>query len=436
MTTERLALQILLKVTQEGAFANLALKEALSDERPKDVGRLTALVYTTIEHLNYCDHIIDSYAKGRLHGSVRGILRLAVAEMFFMDTPDHAVCNKAVKLTESIGKGKLKGFVNGVLRNIARDRASGDLPKLPESFPERMRILSGYPEFMVEEYTEDYGEGFAEELMLAAVRGVALRAVPPLTADELASHLDGLGIPYRRSELADDCVVALNFKGDITKDELFIKGLAAVQSESAMLACRCLDPKPGMNVLDACAAPGGKTAYLSDLMKRQGRITAWDVHPHRVELIKNTLERLGVRNALLETRDASKKDESLCDSFDAILLDVPCSGLGGGSKPDARLRRTNESIDELANIQYSILETCSAYLKKGGALVYSTCTLSDREDEHVVERFLNEHNEFGLESLADLLPDKLKQRGEKGMLRLFPNVDDTEGFFIAKLRRK
>ncbi|MBO4848701.1 MAG: 16S rRNA (cytosine(967)-C(5))-methyltransferase RsmB [Clostridia bacterium] len=435
MTAERTAFNILTRITQEGAYANLALKEGLSDVRTSDVGRLTALVYTAVENLNYCDFLIDSYSKGRVHTSIRNVLRLGIAELMFMDAPDHAVCNRTAALSREIGKSKLTGFVNAVMRSVARDRQAGTLPALPDDFTARMAILSGYPDFMIREYAARYGETFTEALLLKKAEGISLRAVYPHGADELRKHLDAMGAAFRESSLVPDAVVAESFSGNIAADELFADGRMTVQSESAMLACRCLGLSKGMRVLDACAAPGGKTAYMADLMERTGSISAWDVHPHRVELIRNTLERLRVTNAECSVRDASVPDEGLFGSFDAVLCDVPCSGLGGGSKPDARYRRTESSVEELSSLQLNILRACSRCLKPGGALVYSTCTVSERENERVIERFLNENEGFSLGSLAPYLPETLAERGRDGMLQLFPNVDGTEGFFIARLIR-
>ena len=437
MTAERNALEILMKITREGAFANLALKDGFSDGSTTNVGRSTALIYTALENLNYCDFIIDSYAKGRVHSVIRGVLRLALTELFFMDSPDHAVCSKYVELTAEIGKGKLKGFVNGVLRSVARDRIAGKLPPLPEEPAARLEIVSGYPAFMIREYIAQYGESFTEDMLTHRAGATALRPVYPHTAAEIAEHFAQKCVDLVPGLLDGYAVKAVSLGGDVTKDELFMSGAVTVQSESAMLACICLAPPPGGRVLDACAAPGGKTALLYDLMQRRGEIAAWDVHPHRVELILSTLSRLGIHEGVaVRTEDASVPHPELENSFDAVLLDVPCSGLGGGSKPDARYRRTQESIEELSAVQRRILESCSRCLKPGGALVYSTCTLSKREDEDVVCGFLKEHPEFSLDSLSAFLPEKLRQRGAGGMMRLFPNIDDTEGFFIARLIRK
>ena len=184
----------------------------------------------------------------------------------------------------------------------------------------------------------------------------------------------------------------------------------------------------------------GKTTTALSVLKllpeRTGRITAFELHPHRAELIRETLSRLGVTGVDIAVRDASVFDPQYEDAFDAVLVDAPCSGLGGGSKPEAVFRRTDSGIDELAELQYAILRACARYVRPGGTLVYSTCTLSRREDEQVTDRFLSEHAGFAPVPLGDCLPEGLRGRGDKGRIRLFPHVDGTEGFYIAKLERK
>jgi len=445
MTPRRNVLNTLLKVTEEGAFANLAAKEGLSDVQPSAVGRSTALFYTAIEHMAYCDYIIAHYAKGRLQPAVKGVLRLAAAELMFMDTPSHAVVNESVKLIAEIGKAPLKGYVNGVLRSIVRDIESGKLPALPEDACERLNIETGYPLFFIRQYADAHGLRFTEDMLKAVPVGMTLRPVYPHGINELTNYLDEEGVAWQSTVLHD--AVNVIGMGDISSDDGFTNGLYTVQSIGAMLACRCLAPVPGMQVLDCCAAPGGKTAYLFDLMERRGSVTAWDIHPHRVGLITAAMQRLGIaceaegRSTGLDgivhadVKDASKHDSMLDNSFDALLCDVPCSGLGGGSKPDARYRRTEADVKALSELQYAILDNCSGYLKPGGALVYSTCTLCRSENEDIVNRFLREHKEYELQSLAPFLPEVLKERGADGMLTLYPHIDGIEGFYMARLKK-
>ncbi|MBO4384564.1 MAG: 16S rRNA (cytosine(967)-C(5))-methyltransferase RsmB [Clostridia bacterium] len=435
MTGERVALNILLKVTQEEAYLNLALKDGLKAVDKKDRHRLTALILASVEHMSYCDFLIGRYAKGRLHSSIRCILRMAIAEMFFMDTPDYAVCSKAVKLTAEIGKVQLKGYVNGVLRAVLRDKESDSLPELPDDLIKRMSILSSCPEFLVEEYAERFGEAFTEEMLNASVKGVTVRPVPPFTLSELEELFASRGLSSKRSGILDGALILDSLGGDLGEDPYFIDGRFAVQSEGAMLAVRCLDLEPGMKTLDACAAPGGKTAYILDILGSSDGVSAWELHPHRAELTDKTLLRLG-KDLKCAVKDATVYDGSFADSFDRILLDVPCSGLGIGAKPDARIRRTADDIERLAVVQRAILDTCSRYLKTGGILVYSTCTISRTENEDVVNDFIARNKGFELVPVTGSCSENVLDRGKDGMLQLFPNIDGTDGFFIAKLRRK
>ena len=218
---------------------------------------------------------------------------------------------------------------------------------------------------------------------------------------------------------------------DVARQEGFLAGRYTVQSESAMLVCRLLAPKKGMRLLDACAAPGGKTAYLAHLLEGEGHIEAWELHPHRGALIQKTLERLHVEGVEVQVRDAAQPDPAKLEAFDAVLVDAPCSGLGVFGKPDARYAKSDAMIQSLSALQGRILEACAGYVRPGGCLLYATCTLLERENEAVVEDFLSGHPDFFLESFT------LPGVGEsKGMLTLWPHIHGTDGFFMAKLRKR
>ena len=204
-----------------------------------------------------------------------------------------------------------------------------------------------------------------------------------------------------------------------------------------MLAAYAVNAKPGMQILDACAAPGGKTCLMAETMKGAGRVYAWDLHEHRAELIRAAAKRLELDNIRAQARDASKRNENLDLSMDAVLIDAPCSGLGVmGDKPDIKYRLTNETIEALIPIQKQILETCSAYVKPGGLLVYSTCTIIPEENAGQIASFLAAHPEFEADNDASWLPEALRDGCQNGMIQLLPCRDGVEGFFIARLRRK
>lgn len=439
MTTRRIAYNVLNSVIKDGAYLHLALKNALFGAEESAAG-ITALVYCTIENLNYADFLLKHFSKGRLHGSVRMVLRMGICELLFMNTPAHAVCNESVKLVKGIGKGEVSGVVNGILRNIDREHAKDNLPELPKDSIQYLNIRYGIPSFLAEEYVRCYGVEFTELMLKARFHEMVVRAQFPCTADEL---IDGLipfdqefnGISIRRGKLVSDALI-LDKGINVRASQTFKSGKLTVQSESAMLVCKICRPKPGMNILDACAAPGGKTAYLASIMENTGSITAWDVHESRVKLIEATLKRLNVKNAVCSAHDASAFIPEMRGSMDVVLADVPCSGFGVGSKPDTYLNRSEESVRELGLIQQSILETCSKYVKQGGALVYSTCTISKVENETRIASFLSDHPEFSLEPFDDLLAPEYSERAKSGMLQLFPHIDGTDGFFIARMVKK
>lgn len=434
MTLRRTALETLMEITDKGAYANLALKSALAGLEERDAKWVSAAVYTTLDHLLYIDHIITAFAKGRLKPDIRGILRLGVCQALYMDVPDSAACNESVKLAKEVGKGVLSGFVNGVMRNICRNK--DNLPPLPSEPLRRLSVQYSYPEYIVREYLALYGEGFTEALLGAREgRGMTIRAQYPYTSELLSDELNDRGLEYARGQLCDDAF-RLARGIDVSNEPLFADGKITVQSESAMLVCRALEAEAGMKVLDTCAAPGGKSAYIASITGNKAHIDAWELHPHRAELMQRTFERLGVMGGV-QVKDASVHYPEYDGMYDKVLIDAPCSGLGVPGKPDARYAKSDEIIENIAGIQSSILDACSGYVKVGGMLLYATCTISERENQRQINAFLERHPEFEPGSLEELLPKTMWRRVEGGcMIQLFPHLDGTEGFFIAKLVRR
>lgn len=428
----RAALDALLDITERGAYANLRLKEALSGLPERDARWVSAAVYTVLDHLLYLDFLLSHFARGRLQPPIRGVLRLGLAQALYMGVPDSAACNESVELCKQIGKGELSGYVNGVLRAICRSRDS--FPPLPEEPVKRLSIQYSWPEWLVSEYIGQYGRAFTEELLLGKIPGMTLRAQRPYSTAELREALAERGLAFTQGSL-DKNALRLGKGLDVSREPLFQEGKATVQSESAMLVCRLLSPKPGMRILDACAAPGGKTAYLSHLMEGRGHIDAWELHPHRAALMERTLQRLRVENASPAVRNAAVPDPVLSEAYDAVLIDAPCSGLGVPGKPDIRYAKSDAIVSGLAGLQRDILAACAAYVRPGGTLVYATCTISRRENEEQIQAFLAEHGEFQPGNTG-ALPPCLQERAKGGMAQLFPHMDDTEGFFMARLEKQ
>ncbi len=433
MSVRRVALEALLDVTDGGAYANLRLKEAERGLARQDAKWVSAAVYETLDHLIYIDHVLAQYVSGRQKPAIRGVLRMGVCQAMFMGVPPHSACNESVRLAKEIGKGALAGYVNGVMRAVCRDL--GKPVPLPEAPRARMSVQYSYPRWLVDLYCDAYGEAFTEEMLSAQVRELTIRAQAPYTPDALEEALRQKGSSFVRGTVVPEAFhLAQGF--DPAAEPLFREGRITVQSESAMLVCRALAPEPGMRVLDACAAPGGKTAYLSMLMENEGQIDAWELHAHRCGLTEKTLARLHVKNATVFQRDAAEPHPECVGLYDAVLLDAPCSGLGVHGKPDARYAKTPAVLAELAALQAKLLDCCAAYVKPGGALVYSTCTISPPENEACARAFLQRHSGFVPADLGAYLQEPLRTRAAGGMLQLFPHLDGMEGFFLAKFTRK
>lgn len=410
LSVRRAALETLVSIFEDGAYANLALKDAARTVAPSDVPYLYALVNETIVRGAYLDYVLSHFCK-RQKRTVRNLLRMAGTELLFLNTPSHAVVNESVSLCREVGKAPSAGLVNAVLRRLDRERDA--LPPLPDDPEERLSIAYGVPRFLVREWLASYGEAETEALLMRKPVGTEVRAQYPFTTEEL---LEALPVGAERRPLDPNCV-RLRESFDLEHSDLFLSGRLAVQNEGAMLICRALGDVREKKILDACAAPGGKTAYLASLSENTAELTAWELHPHRKALLDATLNRLHVR-ANTACIDATEPQEAYCGAFDAVLLDVPCSGFGLlADKPDVRLNKSERTIAELTGIQDRILDVCSRCVKRNGVLVYATCTISKRENGERVRAFLYAHPAFRLVSERQLLPTR----------------DGTNGFYYAVL---
>lgn len=432
MTDRRTAYNVLDNVINNGMYLHLAIKEATYGINSKSASYISALAYATIENLNYSDFIINNFVNGRLHKSIRLILRMGIAELIAMHTASYTVIDESVKLTYLIGKGKLSGFVNAVLRRVDRERDT--LPQIPDNDIALLNIRYGLPRFLAEEYVSLYGKEFTVKMRCAGYSGVTLRAQYPFSKNELALHLKKLNVDYSVGRIDDNAFI-LNKGYDVASDPLFLQGKIAIQSESAMLVCRACKIKQGMRVLDACSAPGGKTAYIASLTGNDVNIQAWELHEKRVEMTNLNFLRLGV-NAVCTQYDASLPIKELKECFDVVLVDAPCSGFGVTSKPDTFLNRTESSIQDLCKVQRNILECCSEYVAPGGALIYATCTISKFENEDCITQFLKNNIEFEPDDFSDVVPPEYSERIKSGMLQLFPHLDSADGFFIARMVKR
>jgi len=442
------ALKALYETDVKGAYANLALKKLLSDREldSRDRAFITELVYGTVTRKITLDWVISRFSKiqpKRLSNLVLQILRMGAYQILFLDrVPDSAACNTSVELAKKYAN-QSAGFVNAVLRNIARNGervlSDSDIDTLP--VPEKFSVKYSFPEYLVQEWISVFGEEFTGELLKSllerpdfSVRINTLKSTRDAVAEELRKH----GIEARPGRFMPEALYLENVS-DISGLDVFTEGKITVQDESSMLVSKVLDPRPGEKVLDVCAAPGGKTTHIAQLMNNIGQIDAWDIHEHKIALINENAKRLGITIIRAIQGDALESREEILDTYDRVLADVPCSGTGIiRRKPDIKWKRKKEDFSNLIEIQKKILYNSGRYVKPGGILVYSTCSLDVRENEKIVEAFLAENRNFRLEPMDEVLPEALKTKegAKEGILRLYPHIDGTDGFFIARMKRE
>ncbi|MDO4483387.1 MAG: 16S rRNA (cytosine(967)-C(5))-methyltransferase RsmB, partial [Clostridia bacterium] len=439
LATRRMAWEIIHKVTQEGAYASLLLDEKLRGcgLSPEDRRLVSRLVYDTLENLFYIDEALKQVmAKPDTEPKLVNILRLAACQLMLEDRiPESAAVNTAVALCKEQGMEGLAGVCNGILRNLVRKQEELVWPD-PETEPIRARsVKHSVPEWLVRRLDADWGTETADALM-AARQQESVTVRPNLMRLDDAEFEALLGKKvWRKEKAAVPHAWHIAGMADIGSDTDFVGGNFSIQGESSMMACLALAPQRGMQVLDACAAPGGKACYLAEMMAGTGRVQAWELHDHRTKLIAAQAKRLGLENIRPMTRDASKLREDTIRTMDAVLVDAPCSGLGTmADKPDVKLRAKEESVAELAALQKQILESCAQYVKPGGVLVYSTCSILKEENEQQVTAFLASHPEFKLEKLPDTIPEQFRCHEDVG-LQLLPSRDHVGGFYIARMRR-
>lgn len=443
------ALQVLTAVEQEGAYSNLLLNGALqkSELTGPDAGLATELVYGTIQRLNTIDYFLEPFVtKGlaKLAPWVRNLLRLSFYQLHYLDRiPPHAAVNEAVNLAKKKGHQGISGMVNGVLRSVLRRK---DELRLPEGLAPMQRIAleHSHPEWMVSLWIRQYGEEAAEAICRANNEppSVSVRVNRAKTGrDEMLRLMEEQGLRALASPISPDGIV-VHSGGNMALTSWYRDGLISVQDESSMLVAEALAPQPGMTVLDCCAAPGGKTCHIAEIMEGRGRVLANDIHPHKAKLIEDHAQRLGLDNVETLSGDALQLAERLdTASFDRILLDAPCSGLGViRRKPDLKWAKTPGDVAEIAGVQRALLDSVSGLLKPGGLLVYSTCTIEPRENAEMIASFVSRHPEFELAGEPtgwnERQPLAFAAGRVEGGLQILPQDAHSDGFYIARLRKK
>ena len=436
------ALKIINAVHEKGAYANVALVQGLRRQELSDVDRrfVTELVYGTVKAGATLDWILRRYVNRpikKIPPMIADILRLGLYQLLFMDRiPASAACNESVELAKHYGHPGTVKFVNAVLRTAVREPEKAAFPEGKGQATAQLSLSSQHPEWLVRRWIKEFG--YEEAAALCAFdNGQAVLSLRTntlkISREALLAQLQAEGAEAEPSEWAPEGIRCLSH-GALDSLPSLQQGLFQVQDESSMQVAHVTDPQPGEFIIDTCSAPGGKTTHLAALMKNTGRILALDIYEHKLQRVAENAQRLGIsiiETKLLDAREAGGLYEGQADR---VLVDAPCSGLGVlRRKPDARWNKTPEQLTELPPLQKAILSSAAKAVKPGGVLVYSTCTIVPEENQAVVEDFLAAHPSFVLEKTGSLLPGKKR---DDMMVQLLPQRDGTDGFFIARLRRK
>lgn len=441
------ALDIIMDTMENGAYSDKALHNVLDggiifDKR--DRAFLSRLCEGTVERIITLDYILDCFSSVKTHKMkpvIRNILRMSVYQIFYMkQVTDAAVCNEAVKLTIKRGFKGLSGFVNGVLRNILRKRDSIKYPSMADDFIKYASVKYSMPEWIVEKFKVEYKKEITEKILesfLSEDRHTSLRCnLSKADTIKITEMLKADGVKISGGSLFE---YALNISGynKITELKAFKDGLVQVQDESSILTVAISRIKENDTVIDICAAPGGKTLHALDVLKGTGKVISCDISESKTRLIRENVERAGFNNIEIYENNALIYKDSLKEMADVVIADLPCSGLGVmGRKCDIKYKTKPSDIDELAKIQREMLKNASQYVKSGGRLIYSTCTITQEEN---IKNFkwIKDNLPFTSESIEELLPKKLKGKtGKDGFIQVLPNMAGTDGYFAASFVKR
>ena len=448
--TRELALKILYKIDKEKAYSNIALNEMINQNKRelnnKDIGLISEIVYGTTTWRLTLDEIIKKYSKIKLKKIstwILNILRMGIYQIIFLDKiPVSAAVNESVTLAKRYGHKASSNFVNAILRQVTK-KDYEDFYKIEDDI-QRISVTNSMPIWIIEELLKELSieevEQIAKNSNLRPNLTIRVNTLK-ITKNELIKKLEEKDIKIKRG-LLEDFLIIENAKNIDNMPE-FKEGLFTIQDETAGFIPTILQPKKTDVILDACSSPGGKTTYLAEMMENKGKIEAWDIHEHRTKLVENTAKRLGITNIETLVNDATTYNEKYVEKFDKILLDVPCLGIGVlKRKPDIKWQKNKEDIEGITKTQKQILENCSQYLKKGGKLVYSTCSILKEENENIVNEFLDKHKDFCTDEINLRENEKIqnkeffeKYKNNSNFLQIYQN-DKTDGFFICKLKRK
>lgn len=431
-------LDILMEILEKDGYSHVIVNQALSKyqylEKPERafISRVTA---GTLEYLIQIDYILNQYSNvkvNKMKPLIRNLMRMSVYQILYMDRiPDSAVCNEAVKLAVKRKFQGLKGFVNGVLRTIAREKENLEFPD--------DTIRYSVPKWLISIWNQSYDRETIRIMLQSFLQDSPMTVrchLDQASKEAIVDSLKAQGIVVSETEYAPDMLYLGNLDY-LDRLEAFQKGWIQVQDVSSGFVGKAASPKPGDYVMDVCGAPGGKSLHIADLLNGTGRVDVRDLTEYKVQLIQDNIDRTGFTNIEAKVWDALELDPNAIGQADIVIADLPCSGLGIiGKKPDIKQKITPEKLEDLAALQQQILSVVQQYVKPGGTLIYSTCTINPKENQENAAWFL-QHFPFDPINIQGKLGDKLQEPSMKeGWIQLLPGIHPCDGFFIAAFQKK
>ena len=446
MNVREVVLDILLELSKQNEYSNVlvaAVLEKYDYLESKEKAFIKRVSEGTIERRIQIDYVLDQFSKvpvKKMKPLIRELLRMSCYQILFMDNiPDASACDEAVKLAKKRRFQSLQGYVNGVLRAIARGKDAIVYPDRQTSYHDYLSVCYSMPLWLVEHFCKAYGDERCEKILQSFLQRGAVSIRFQETLDEkereqLITAWQQDGVQVHKSSYLPYAVEIQKTDG-IRSLAGYAEGAFAVQDVSSMLVVEAAGINHGDTVIDVCAAPGGKALHAAAKLAGTGQVIACDVTSYKTDKIEENRDRLRIENVAVKVRDARIRDEEMVGQADVLIADVPCSGLGViGKKQDIKYRVTPESIQEVIRLQREIIGNVIQYLKPTGTMIYSTCTMNPEENEEMVSWICKEYD-METESMAQNMPEALRETADKGYLQLIPGVHGTDGFFIAKLRK-
>ncbi|MBQ9699468.1 MAG: 16S rRNA (cytosine(967)-C(5))-methyltransferase RsmB [Lachnospiraceae bacterium] len=446
VNTREIILDILIEICEKGAYSHVVLRQSLRKYQyldKRDRAFITRIVEGTLENKIYIDYVINQVSNIKVHKMkplIRNLLRMSVYQVLMMDNvPAAAACNEAVKLATKRSFGQLRGFVNGVLRAIIRNIDTMKFPNASIDLVEHMHIMYSMPKWIIEQLVYHYGVEDASRIIKGVSKHderICVRLnTAKASADDIVARLESENMTVERSQVYKDAayISGVDF---LEGSDTFNEGLISVQDLSSMLVSVIADPKEGDVCLDMCAAPGGKAIHLYELMAGKGKVIARDISDYKVGLIEENIDRTESFGVEAEVFDATQLDKEMLEKADIVVADLPCSGLGiMGKKSDIKYNMTEEKEKELVQLQRAMLDNAWQYVKPGGTLVYSTCTLN-REENIDNMKYIEEKYPLKRVDISEYVPEGFcRGTAKDGYLQMLPGIDGADGFFICKFKK-